>query len=96
MSSTANDLNKSIEQPNIEAEKMFKFQNLDFKAKKGDLTMIIGKIGSGKSSLLYSILGEMRVGDVKRTKVHINSTVAFCSQTPWLMNGTVKENILLN
>jgi ABC-type bacteriocin/lantibiotic exporter with double-glycine peptidase domain len=58
--------------------------------------MIIGKIGSGKSSLLYSILGEMRVENPKTTKVFINSSIAYCGQTPWLMNGTVKENILLN
>jgi ABC-type transport system involved in cytochrome bd biosynthesis fused ATPase/permease subunit len=58
--------------------------------------MIIGKIGSGKSSLLFSLLGEMRIGDFSRTKVHINSSLAYCGQTPWLMNGTVRENILLN
>ena len=74
----------------------FEMNGINFRARKGDLTVLIGKIGSGKSSLLYSILGEMRVKDVEKTKVVVNGTVGFLSQNPWLINGTVKENILLD
>ena len=70
--------------------------DINFKAEKGKLTMVIGKIGSGKSSLLYSILGETMVGDYLKTSVHINGSVCFMSQNPWLIDGTVKTNILLN
>ena len=69
---------------------------VNFRAKKGDLTVLIGKIGSGKSSLLYSLLGDMRIKDLKKTSVVVNGTVGFLSQNPWLINGTVKENILLD
>lgn len=77
-------------------EKKFRLQGLNFEAKRGDLTAIIGKIGSGKSSLLYAALGEMRVGDFAKTSVHINDKICYLAQTPWLINGCVKDNILLD
>jgi ABC-type transport system involved in cytochrome bd biosynthesis fused ATPase/permease subunit len=78
------------------SQNQFKFEDLNFRARKGELTMIIGKIGSGKSSLLMALLGEMRVSNFMKTKICVNTTIAYSSQTPWLLNGTVKENILLN
>jgi len=36
------------------------------------------------------------VGDYLKTSVHINGSVCFMSQNPWLIDGTVKTNILLN
>ena len=54
--------------------------------------MIIGKIGAGKSSLLYSILNEM-IPDEK-AKIAINGSIAFASQKSWIMSTTLKENIV--
>ena len=71
-------------------------KNLNFRAERGKFTAVIGKIGSGKSSILYSILGEMMIGDYARTKVHVNGSVGYLGQNPWIFNGTVKENILLD
>jgi ABC-type transport system involved in cytochrome bd biosynthesis fused ATPase/permease subunit len=53
--------------------------------------MIIGDIGSGKSSLLMAILNEM-VAD-EQASVLINGTIAYSSQKPWIMSATVKDNI---
>ncbi|CCF56859.1 hypothetical protein KAFR_0B05630 [Kazachstania africana CBS 2517] len=66
-------------------------KNINFQAKKGDLTCIVGKVGSGKSALIQSILG-----DLFRVKgfATVHGNVAYVSQVPWIMNGTVKENIL--
>ncbi|XP_075219902.1 sulfonylurea receptor isoform X2 [Lycorma delicatula] len=60
---------------------------------KGKLTIVIGKIGSGKSSLLNALLGEMKCisGSVVWNK---NSRIAYVTQKPWLMNGSVRDNIL--
>lgn len=55
------------------------------------LTMIVGAIGSGKSTLLKGILGETSTG---RGLIYARSEeIAFCEQTPWLINGTIRENI---
>lgn len=57
-----------------------------------NLTMIVGPIASGKSTLLKGILGEV---DVVGGGVEIrHKEVAFCDQTPWIMHGTIKQNIL--
>jgi ATP-binding cassette subfamily C (CFTR/MRP) protein 1 len=74
----------------------FKIDNIDFHAPKGSLVFVIGKIGSGKSSLLYALVGEMKA--TVGAKPYLNSLpkVAFLSQTPWLVASTIKENIVLD
>lgn len=55
-------------------------------------TMIIGPVGSGKSLLLQALLGEVPAlaGSVRLA----SSSVAYCAQTPWHTNGTVREAIV--
>ncbi|KAL6828791.1 P-loop containing nucleoside triphosphate hydrolase protein [Trichoderma sp. SZMC 28015] len=66
--------------------------NLNFSISTG-FTAIVGPVGSGKTSLLASILGETTVvsGEMQS---HITSRVAFCSQRPWLTNDTIKNNVI--
>lgn len=53
--------------------------------------MIIGAVGSGKSSLGLALLGEM----VKtKGEVIVGGTIAYVSQQAWILNATVRENIL--
>ena len=58
---------------------------------KNKLTVILGNIGSGKSSLLYSILNEMKPSP--ESSICINGSIAFVPQKSWIMSGTLKENI---
>ncbi|GKT98958.1 unnamed protein product [Fusarium langsethiae] len=60
--------------------------------KDGSLTMLVGPVGSGKSSLLKAILGETTSS---KGSVSLNAPeVAFCDQTPWVMNATIRANII--
>ncbi|XP_020715182.1 ATP-binding cassette sub-family C member Sur isoform X2 [Ceratitis capitata] len=60
---------------------------------RGKLTMVVGKNGSGKTSLLSALLMEMPLlrGDIIWNKT---STIAFVPQQPWLLNANIRENIL--
>ncbi|KAI4301402.1 hypothetical protein L6164_034685 [Bauhinia variegata] len=66
-------------------------KNINLQIKKGELTAVVGTVGSGKSSLLASILGEMhRISG----KVRVCGSTAYVAQTSWIQNGTIQENIL--
>ena len=65
--------------------------NIDIAVKKGDLVAVVGRVGSGKSSLLSAILGEMTR---TKGKAILRGSVAYVSQNPWLQGATVKENII--
>ncbi|KAL0264865.1 hypothetical protein SLS55_000818 [Diplodia seriata] len=54
--------------------------------------MVIGKVASGKSVLLQSLICE--TGLFSGTLKSNGSGIAFCPQTPWLRNATLRENIL--
>ncbi|XP_037494972.1 ABC transporter C family member 13 isoform X2 [Jatropha curcas] len=58
---------------------------------KGSFIAITGEVGSGKSSLLGAILGEMRL---IHGSVHSNGSIAYVPQVPWILSGTVRDNIL--
>ncbi|TKY48012.1 ABC transporter C family member 13 [Spatholobus suberectus] len=58
---------------------------------QGSFVAVIGEVGSGKSSLLYSILGEMRLA---RGSIYSNESIAYVPQVPWILSGTVRDNIL--
>ncbi|QPC67918.1 hypothetical protein HYE67_010149 [Fusarium culmorum] len=66
--------------------------NIDAVIPSGKLTLVVGPVGSGKSTLMKALLGE--VGIMQGSVHALNSTVAYCDQTPWHMNGTVRESII--
>ncbi|XP_042517600.1 ABC transporter C family member 14-like [Macadamia integrifolia] len=66
-------------------------RDLNLVINKGELAAIVGTVGSGKSSLLSAILGEMR--KISGT-VRVCGTTAYVAQTSWIQNGTIQENIL--
>jgi ATP-binding cassette subfamily C (CFTR/MRP) protein 1 len=66
-------------------------RDINFTAYKGELSCIVGRVGSGKSSFLQSMLGDL--WKVQGT-AEISGTVAYASQQTWILNATVKENIV--
>ncbi|XP_033646525.1 ATP-binding cassette sub-family C member 9-like [Asterias rubens] len=71
-------------------------RNIDLDIEAGKLTMIVGQVGSGKSSLLSAILGEMTTmsGGVQWNESY--HTVAFGAQKAWLLNASLKDNIVFD
>ena len=57
----------------------------------GQLVGITGPVGSGKTSLLMTILGELSISS---GKISCIGKIALVSQTPWVYSGTVRENIV--
>lgn len=81
--------------------------NINFVARKGALTCIVGGVGSGKSTFLHSILGQLPVisasnfsssNDQNQVQsqptLRINGKIAYCPQQPWIMNASIKKNII--
>ena len=74
---------------------IFALKNINIEINHGEKVFVIGRSGAGKSSLLYSILGEMTNIDKKETKSYRNGSVMFLGQDPWTIGDTAKNNILL-
>ncbi|KAF8124850.1 hypothetical protein K438DRAFT_2034116 [Mycena galopus ATCC 62051] len=74
-----------------EEEKPFELQNLKFSVPKGAFIAIVGKVGSGKSSILQALIGEMR----KTTgTVVFGGTMSYVPQSAWIRNATLRQNVV--
>ncbi|BFZ56150.1 ATP-binding cassette transporter yor1 [Savitreella phatthalungensis] len=69
----------------------FGLSNLNLSIKRGELVAIVGAVGSGKSSILSALVGEMRRVNGKIT---LDGSLGYCAQVPWIQNATVRQNIL--
>jgi ATP-binding cassette subfamily C (CFTR/MRP) protein 1 len=65
----------------------FLLQDVKINIARGAFVAIIGKIGSGKSSLMQGMIGEMRR---TRGSVTFGGPVAYVPQSPWIMNATLR------
>lgn len=65
--------------------------NINFSAHKGELSCVVGRVGAGKSSLLQAVLGDLwKING----EVVVRGRVAYVAQQSWVMNASVKENIV--
>lgn len=87
----------------------FKLGELDLSFPVGQLSVITGPVGSGKSTLVLSLLGEtillqgkIYMPDDKANRdfcpidatTGLSDTMAYCAQTAWLIGASIKENIV--
>ncbi len=71
-------------------------KDLNLEIKKGSFVAILGDVGSGKSSFLFSLAGEMKfpANASPQPEVIMNGEVSQVPQQAWILNTTVKNNIL--
>ena len=100
--STAEDIRDAEFEP-------FQLGPLDLSFPLGQLSVIIGSVGSGKTTLVQSLLGETTLlsGKIYMPDDHANreicpidpetglsDTVAYCAQSAWLVGASIKDNIV--
>ncbi|RMZ83004.1 hypothetical protein DV737_g1762, partial [Chaetothyriales sp. CBS 132003] len=75
----------------VAEQEPFKLHDVDFSVGKNELIAVIGSVGSGKTSLLAALAGDMR-----RTsgKIRMASGRAYCPQYAWIQNASLRDNIL--
>lgn len=66
-------------------------QDVNLDIMEGQLVAVVGTVGSGKSSLMSAMLGEM---ENVHGHITIKGTTAYVPQQSWIQNGTIKDNIL--
>ncbi|GAW05470.1 ABC protein [Lentinula edodes] len=81
----------SLQREFLSSADPFRVRGVDMKVQRGCLVAIVGRVGSGKSSLLQGLVGEMRKtsGDFS-----FGGRVAYCPQIAWIQNASLRDNIL--
>ncbi|CAK9166893.1 unnamed protein product [Ilex paraguariensis] len=66
-------------------------KDINLRVSHGMRVAVCGTVGSGKSSLISSILGEMpKISGA----IMLSGTKAYVAQSPWIQSGKIEENIL--
>jgi ATP-binding cassette, subfamily C (CFTR/MRP), member 4 len=66
--------------------------NLNIEIKSNEFIAVVGSVGSGKTSLLMGIMHEL---EITKGVVRTNGTMAYVEQDPFIMTGSVKDNIIM-
>ncbi|KEP50725.1 multidrug resistance-associated ABC transporter [Rhizoctonia solani 123E] len=95
---------KVAEQATTEEDQPFTLRDISVVFPEGVLSLVCGPTGSGKSSLLSAVLGEMDLleGELYlpkeptylNPKTGLQMALSYCTQQPWLEHKSIKDNIL--
>lgn len=66
--------------------------NVNLEIKSGEVCVVVGPVGAGKSSFLLACLKEM---SLCHGSMSVNGIMSYAPQNPWIIGGTVMENIVL-
>nr|XP_042909398.1 ABC transporter C family member 13 [Parasteatoda tepidariorum] len=90
------DFNNMLVQQDAARSSGFCLGPLDIKLYKGQFLCVIGRVGSGKSSFLSSVVANLNCisGELMMNAFLNNQGVGFVSQSSWIQQKTIKENIL--
>ena len=92
--------NVATEKPNAESARScsisseygFTLKGIDLHLKPRDMLAVVGPVGSGKSTLIKALIGDVVASS--NTNISLYGKVAYASQNPFIMNTTVRENIV--
>ncbi|EAN30706.2 ABC transporter family protein [Theileria parva strain Muguga] len=70
-------------------------KNVNFQLKRGEIVIMTGTQGCGKSNLIKSALGEMTLvgGSMAVVPLHTSMPIFYASEGIWLKEGTIRSNI---
>lgn len=88
---SSTDGDEKVHEASTESSKEpFKIHDLNIQIARGEFLGVVGNVGSGKTSFLASLAGEMRKvnGDAI-----VGGSKAYCPQNAWIQNATVEANI---
>lgn len=98
-----NEKNESDEENSEDKAKLHRpiLTDMNLHIQPGELVAVVGGVGSGKSSLLSALTGEMELlegklsigvsGDSSKTNL-----IAYCAQSPFIINSTLRQNVKFN
>ncbi|KAI5833117.1 hypothetical protein K523DRAFT_413569, partial [Schizophyllum commune Tattone D] len=69
---------------------IFQVKDITMSVPRGDLVAIVGSTGSGKTSLIQGLVGEMRKTE---GTVIWGGSISYCPQSAWIQNASIRENI---
>ena len=88
-------IKNTIRNKETNTEKIILLKDIDVKILKGEHIGIIGEVGSGKTCLLNAFINNLQVfSKIPSGNIKLSGKISFVSQSPWILNTTVEENIL--
>ena len=68
-------------------------RDIKLRVQTGQLVIVSGQVGAGKTSLLAALLQELYAA--KGADVSVHGQIAYTAQDPWVRNATLRDNILM-
>lgn len=73
-----------------EAEENDVLSALNFELKTGDLMIVVGSVGAGKTSLLHSLMNETNMTGGTQVK---RGRIAYVEQEPFIFSASIRDNV---